>query len=85
MEFHTFPRLHMEGGRSSHDAVGVSYQVLKLRGTLTSLPRTVQASGDDLVVLFLGGVLADFGHKFSFLFFSGEILEVGYFSGESIL
>ena len=38
----------------------------------------------DLVLLF-GVVLVGFGHKFSFLYFSGETLEVGDFSGESIL
>jgi len=37
-----------------------------------------------VLVLFLGGVIVnDFGHRFSFLFFKGETLDVGDFSGES--
>lgn len=80
---HTFPRLHMGSGRLSHEE-DLSHHVLKLRGTLTSCPGTVPALGD-LAVLFRGGVLVDFGHKFSFLLFNGDTIEVGDFSGESVL
>lgn len=45
------------------------------------------ATHGNLVTLFLGGVVVVFvvGHEFSFLFFSGETIEVGDFSGESVL
>lgn len=78
----------MGGGRLSQDP-DLSYQVLNFKGTFTSLLGTepLPAHGDlgigIVAALFLGGVPVVLGHKFSFLFFNGETIEVdGDFNGE---
>ena len=73
-KFNTFPRSHM-GDETSSQHAGVSCrQLLQLSGTLTSWLWTVPPQGV---------LVNDFGQRFSFLFFKGEILDVGDFSGES--
>lgn len=75
-------------GRLSQDP-DLSYHVLKFNGTLTSclgtVPFPVHANLGIAAALFLGGVPVVLGHKFSFLFFNGDTIEVRdffFFTGE---